>query len=292
MEKSYVDNDVIKVYTKKGVRRMEENICKFIPQYPSTDTISTINIVYEKNCDALDKTRMSSVYIINLVTDGEGEYSFYSNKYKLKKGDIFFVFPATPYSITSHKNLKYIYISFIGIRANQIMERVMISKINPYYEGYDNLIHFWKDSLDIVNSTNIDLISESILLYTFSLICNNELTEETVDDNDDVVLKIKKYVDDHFADPHLSLEMVSSHFSYNKKYISTVFGEKLGIGFNWYLRVIRIQNACTLMEKGFTSIKDIAYMCGFNDPLYFSKVFKKIVGKTPNEHKKNLNGEK
>ncbi len=267
---------------------MEENVCRFVPPYPSTDTINTINFVYEKKCDKSDIVRMSSVYIINLVTDGEGEYSFYSSKYKLKKGDIFFVFPATPYSITSTNNLKYIYISYVGIRANQIMERFMISKTNPYYEGYRDLTSFWKNSLDVVNSTNIDLISESVLLYTFSLICNNELIEGSGNEKSDMVLEIKKYVDENFADPHLSLETISTHFSYNKKYISTVFRERTGIGFNWYLRVIRIQNACTLMEKGFTSIKDIAYMCGFNDPLYFSKVFKKHMGKTPNEHKKDI----
>ena len=264
---------------------MEQNVCKFIPPYPSTDTINTINFVYEKNCNTFDQTRMSAVYMMNLVTEGEGEYSFYSNKYKLKKGDIFFVFPATPYTITSHNNLKYMYISYVGVRANQIMERLMISKSNPYFEEYSNLTELWKNSLGMLNGINSDLLSESVLLYTLSMISNNELEREEKNERPDVVLKIKKYVDDNFSDTNLSLESVSENFNYNKKYISTVFREKTGIGFSSYLKVIRIQNACTLMEKGFTSIKDIAYMCGFNDPLYFSKVFKKQMGCSCSEYK-------
>ena len=39
-----------------------------------------------------------------------------------------------------------------------------------------------------------------------------------------------------------------------------------------------------LIERGFRSVSEIASMCGYSDPLYFSKVFKKSVGKTPHEY--------
>jgi AraC-like DNA-binding protein len=35
------------------------------------------------------------------------------------------------------------------------------------------------------------------------------------------------------------------------------------------------------MGKGFKSVNDIAFLCGFNDPLYFSKVFKSKMEVTP-----------
>ncbi len=40
----------------------------------------------------------------------------------------------------------------------------------------------------------------------------------------------------------------------------------------------------SLMEQGYTNIADIAFLCGFNDPLYFSKVFKQQLGVSPRKH--------
>ena len=53
---------------------------------------------------------------------------------------------------------------------------------------------------------------------------------------------------------------------------------------------IRIQNACALADSDISCVKDIAYLCGFSDPLYFSKAFKKYVGQSPKEFIKNIRG--
>ena len=48
---------------------------------------------------------------------------------------------------------------------------------------------------------------------------------------------------------------------------------------------IRIKRAVQLFDSGEYNISQIAYMTGFNDPKYFSRCFKKIVGVTPSEYK-------
>ena len=51
-----------------------------------------------------------------------------------------------------------------------------------------------------------------------------------------------------------------------------------------YLQSLRIQHACAMMEQGFTAVADIASHCGFDDPQYFSKVFKRHLGLTPTQY--------
>ena len=63
-----------------------------------------------------------------------------------------------------------------------------------------------------------------------------------------------------------------------------ILGKYLNEGITEYLNTVRIQQACALMEQGFTSIKDIALLCGYKDPLYFSRVFKKEMKVSPREH--------
>jgi two-component system response regulator YesN len=50
----------------------------------------------------------------------------------------------------------------------------------------------------------------------------------------------------------------------------------------------RIREARNLLEKRGGSIKEIANAVGIEDPLYFSKVFKQMCGRTPTEYMKNL----
>lgn len=277
----------LNIYMAICVRKanfMEQNICKFIPVKHFDNKIDIINFVYETQCIKYEKKRLSAVYSMNLVTEGEGIFEFDNRRYILKKGDIFFVFPSTPYNIISKKSLKYIYISYIGIRSNKIMDTIKITKTSPYFEKHEKLINFWTEALQTAHLGNIEMLSESVLLYTFSIIGNTAAVKEDKASIPDMSLKIKKYIDENFFDADLSLDLISKKYSYNPKYISTAFKKQMQISFKQYLNTIRIQKACELMTEGLTCIKDIAYMCGFKDQMYFSKVFKKKIGVTPSEH--------
>jgi len=48
---------------------------------------------------------------------------------------------------------------------------------------------------------------------------------------------------------------------------------------------MRISYAVTLFDHGIDSVKSIALLSGFRDPLYFSSVFRKTVGVAPTEYK-------
>ena len=56
-----------------------------------------------------------------------------------------------------------------------------------------------------------------------------------------------------------------------------VFKEDVGSSFTEYVKNIRIQYAVFLMEHGITTVKNLALLCGFTDPYYFSNVFKEVV---------------
>ena len=90
-------------------------------------------------------------------------------------------------------------------------------------------------------------------------------------------------VEKDFSDAELSLATVAERLGYNQKYLSHAFKEKMGVGFSRYLRTVRIKHAVFLIEHGVESVKNVAYLCGFSDPLYFSAVFKQSVGCSPSE---------
>ena len=60
----------------------------------------------------------------------------------------------------------------------------------------------------------------------------------------------------------------------------------MGLGYSEHLRNMRIKYAVSLLEHGIDSVKNVALLSGFSDPLYFSSVFKKTVGVSPRDYKK------
>lgn len=258
---------------------MSENICRFLPKRNTESGINIINFVFETGEKIFNKLQCDSVYKMCLVIKGHGFIETLGKRNVLNAGDVFFIFPATQYTLKG--GFEYMYISYLGLRAAELADKLNITRKNFIFTNISGLDTIWKTSISDEKSV-LSLRCEGLLLYTFSLIGERELKAESV--QPDVIMRIKKYIDDNFADEDLSIEKISEIFSYNPKYVSSAFKRKVRVPFTNYITTLRVQKACTLMEQRFTSIKDIAYQCGYSDPLYFSKVFKLRMGLSPKEY--------
>ncbi|MCR5155361.1 MAG: helix-turn-helix domain-containing protein [Butyrivibrio sp.] len=103
----------------------------------------------------------------------------------------------------------------------------------------------------------------------------------------DIIRTAKRYIEDNF-DKDISLDDVSRVVNISPYYFSKVFKEESGLNFIEYLTNIRIDKAKELLENSGLSIKEICLSCGYTDPNYFSRSFKKNVGVTPTEYKEKL----
>jgi len=104
--------------------------------------------------------------------------------------------------------------------------------------------------------------------------------------NDPAVEQVCSLLTQNYSDPELSLSEVLSATGYQKDHIRRRFVAACGVTPVEYLTNLRIENAKLLLERrgemGLT-VAEIAVRCGYYDSHYFSKVFKKRVGVSP-EH--------
>ena len=256
-----------------------KSVCHFIPEHKDTVSVQIVNFVLETKKQFAENIKTSPVYIMNYVLSGTGTFHSGNRSYSLSPGDVFFCLPASPYSIESGEDFQYMYISFFGTRANIIIDELKINTHDCVFKGFNELIPFWKEAI-ITNSSFSGLRSEGLLLYTFSFL-KSDIKEESKVNQEVTAALIKKYIDENSFDPELSVEKISNVLVYNKKYISVSFKKKYKIGIAEYLNTVRIQTACKLIEQGYTNITEIAFQCGYKDPLYFSKVFKNHLGCSP-----------
>lgn len=86
----------------------------------------------------------------------------------------------------------------------------------------------------------------------------------------------------------LSLKAQAALLGVNPSYLSTLFRKETQTRLTDYVNQKRIEHAIFLLNSTSLQVQAIAQQCGIPDVNYFSKTFKKIVGKTPVEYRKNI----
>ena len=113
--------------------------------------------------------------------------------------------------------------------------------------------------------------------------CRN-IVNKRMEKSTDIMKSAKSYIDENFS-KEISLDDVSRTVNISPYYFSKIFKEENGQNFIEYLTNIRIEKAKELLKGSDYSMKEICSMCGYQDPNYFSRTFKKNVGVTPTEYK-------
>jgi len=98
----------------------------------------------------------------------------------------------------------------------------------------------------------------------------------------------KEYIEQQHANPELSLNEVAARVNLSASHFSAVFSQETGQTFKEYLTEIRINKAKELLRMTALRSADIAYRVGYNDPHYFSSVFKKTTGISPIEFRSQI----
>lgn len=125
---------------------------------------------------------------------------------------------------------------------------------------------------------------EHIVKETLRKICINMDVFLDNSENSELEERVISYIRIHFFND-LTLEEVAARFYVSPGHLGRVLKKSCGKTFTDILNMIRIENAKMLLRNPRFKAYEVAEAVGFNDPKYFSQVFKKYTGKTPSEFK-------
>lgn len=101
-----------------------------------------------------------------------------------------------------------------------------------------------------------------------------------------MIREVRAYIEHHFANPDLSLNHLSDEFKVNPKYVSQLFKDEFGVKFVDYLAQVRIEHAKKRLLESEDPVQDVATSVGYTHSFSFIRVFKKVVGLTPGDYRK------
>ena len=102
--------------------------------------------------------------------------------------------------------------------------------------------------------------------------------------DDDFMQKVNTVVSDLYADPSFDIETFASKMYVSRSLLYKKLKALTNVSPNEYINVFRLKKSIALLKTKKYQVAEVAVMVGFNDPKYFSRVFKKFYKCSPSEY--------
>jgi AraC-like DNA-binding protein len=233
-------------------------------------------------------------YLIHFVISGKGTYLLNNKRFAVHTGDAFLIYPNMPinYRADQYDPWEFCWVGFNGADARILMdasgftpEKPLITSRSP-----DKMHKLMMDIYECRGQETHELIAMTARLYNFLAYLIENATKNNL------ALKARagsahvQHACDYIATNYtrkISVMDIASHVNLSRSRLYRVFMQHIALSPLQYLREFRIRQACNFMHQGQDSIKEIAYAVGFDNPLYFSALFRRLTGKTPSDYIKS-----
>ncbi len=165
-----------------------------------------------------------------------------------------------------------------------------VEHIVESYRQATKCLVYNSDNVNIIHINDIDasMLEEKFINHNYANINLNDVKDNKIKNVNKIKLKlfddVRNFIKENIK-TELELEKVASNFGLSVYYFSRTFKEVTGINFSDYINKCRIDIAKELLSNGEMNVKEVCYKDGYNDPNYFSKVFKKYEGVSPVNYK-------
>lgn len=96
--------------------------------------------------------------------------------------------------------------------------------------------------------------------------------------------RILEYIETNYA-REISMQDAAEAMSYSDAYFCKLFKRCFRVNFSAYLNQYRVERAKQLLADPALGVREISSACGYSDPNYFARVFKRLTGSTPSEYR-------
>lgn len=284
---------------------MTENSCTIFTDYQNI-TKTDINdlVVYHFGSERCNPghswSGVRDHYLIHYVISGKGVFVCNGKTYSLKGKQGFLICPdmLSYYQADVDEPWEYCWIGFNGRRAKSYLEELKLSNANPIFtctpkSSPEKVIYKLIDAQNI--HVGRDFLITGLLYQFFAELANTIDLPESATENQDLkryyVQKAIDYIRKNYS-RKISIEEIAKYIGLDRKYMCALFQKILHTSPQEFLLKFRLDKACVLLCQDSLFIQDIAHSVGYDDPLLFSKMFKKKKGLSPTQYRKRLMGKK
>ena len=260
-------------------------------EHPLVRALYPTDIGYYPNAanHHVERMRGSDQYILFYCMDGRGVIEVEDEHFELQASDAlciprrqrhrYYADSAAPWSI--------LWVHFRGDNATLFpVERAQLIHMNS--ASADRRVMLLFTLIFRALERNYSLGNFIYLSQALSLILSEIYYREKADESPAqryAVTRAVRYMYDHMAET-LTLEALSREMQMSKSYLNMIFRQQTGHAPMDFFIELKMQEACRLLEDPQTRVGEVASALGYDDPYYFSRVFRKRMKVSPRAYRK------
>jgi len=231
--------------------------------------------------------------ILIYCLSGKGHYEIPKGKFELKANQ-FVILPPNQfqrYQADIKDPWSIYWVHFSGARLEDLNQYTHSDKYSEPTEIHykDLILETWHEMYRSLDGgfSQANLGYANLCLYRFiSFFLFPDKTEVPVIEDsllDKAILHMRLHIQDQ-----LTVDDIANHFNYSASHFTALFKTKTGMAPIEYFIQMKMHYACQLLTQSVIRIKTISEMIGYADPYYFSRIFSKVMGKSPSHYRKQI----
>jgi AraC-like DNA-binding protein len=232
-------------------------------------------------------------YLIHHVVSGKGYYEVNETVYEVKEGDTFIIYPnvAVRYYADQENPWEYYWVGFVGADAKALLARTdftpkhMVITTHRSQELRELLLSIYHASGDHFHE-HVKMVGYLYLFFSV-LIESSRNKDYNPDISLTYVQKAVDYISQNY-EKRITVTDVAAQLGVSRSHLYRVFMKHLSRSPKAYLESYRVKQGQMMLKNTTLSINEVANSVGYEDPLHFSKVFKKWSGVSPKEYRKRV----
>lgn len=225
-------------------------------------------------------------YHLVLVVKGSIEVMYHGEMFYLGKGGVFIYEPGAEHYYRALTAASTFWIHFAGTAVCEIFSDMDITAGVYESDAGAAVTDEFRILVCRNGSTNERKLVLGTLLNLLALISDGVHRSKHSEKRGDVknIDSIIEYMNMNY-EKKLTVSTLAEMAGYSVSRFLHLFSETIGKPPMRYLRDIRLANACELLDTSGYPVSEVADLCGFNDPLYFSRVFADKYGLSPSVYR-------
>ncbi|WP_409342980.1 AraC family transcriptional regulator [Paenibacillus sp. MBLB4367] len=229
---------------------------------------------------------------LHFIHAGRGVVKSGGFTHPVEKGQAFIAFPdrVVSYQADREEPWAYSWVAFDGERAGELLERTSLSPERPVFgmdeETMPAIVERLASAYAEERSRDLRMMSlmYQLLAALVDTVPGSRETDSALKPKGGYVQKGVAYIHARYSN-EMTVQQIAAYLGLDRKYVSALFKEALGVSPQQYLLRYRMRKACELIEGGRLTVGEVARSVGYQDALLFSRMFKKVVGMSPRHYR-------
>ncbi len=263
-------------------------------QHPLTRSCYTTAIGYYPKAQSHEMKRNEhDDFILIYCAEGKGSITIKDNINSIKTGDLFILPPNTchAYQADDEQPWTVYWCHFQGENAEDFYKYIYVDQQSHILNNITDIdfIQAFRELIATVRDNNqFSGFVHASNLFRHILTKIEQQTKQSDNENNGLsIAKIQQFMRANI-NRHLSLEEFAALSHYSKYHFARQYQIMTGMSPVKHFIALKIEHACFLLEQTSLSMAEIASQLGYDDALYFSRVFRKVLGLAPSTYRKRL----